>query len=120
MKTLAAFAAFAVVATAAAPARAGSVLKTPPVRAATADVDCMVLQTVDENSSAIARLRDGTGAVVDGGTPYPIYLGVNNPAAANNVSGFYYCEFEGLGKGLRAYISLEDGAQTVLMLPATR
>jgi hypothetical protein len=120
VKPFAALALLALAATAAAPARAGSILRTPPVLAATADVDCMVLQSVDENSSAIARLRNGTGTVVDGGTPYPVYLGVNTAAAANNVTGYFYCEFEGLAKTMRGYISLEDAGQTVLMLPAAR
>jgi hypothetical protein len=110
----------ALAATAATPARAGSVLRTPPLLASTADVDCLVLQSVDENSAATGRLRSGTGAVVDGGTPYPVYLGVNTVAAANNVSGYHYCEFEGLAKTMRGYISLEDAGQTVLMLPASR
>jgi hypothetical protein len=120
VKTFAALAFLALAASAATPARAGTVLRTPPLLASTADVDCMVLQTVDEDSAATARLRNGTGTVVDGGTPYPVYLGVNNPASANNVTGYYYCEFDGLAKTMRGYISLEDGGQTVLMLPATR
>jgi hypothetical protein len=120
VKTLAALALLALTATAAEPARAGSVLRTPPLLASTADVDCVVLQSVDEDSSAVARLRNGTGVVVDGGTPYPIYLGLNNPAGASNATGYFYCEFEGLAKTMRGYISLEDGGQTVLMLPAIR
>lgn len=119
MRTLVAFLLPALLA-AAAPAAAGSLLSTPPLRADTADVDCMVLHLGSEDGSAIGRLKNGLGAVVDGGSPYPIYPGLNNPASATNATGYFYCEFEGLAKGMRGYISLEEGDQTVLMLPASR
>jgi hypothetical protein len=104
----------------AAPASAGGLLVTPPVLADTANVVCLVNHLGDDNTAATASVRNATGVVVDGGSPYPIYPGLNSPASQVNVTGFYYCVFEGLTKEMRGYIMLNDGGQSALVLPASR
>jgi hypothetical protein len=102
------------------PAAAGSLLTTPPVHANNDDVICVVQYVGEEDTAATATLRNLTGVAVDGGSPYPIYTGVNTPAGQANATGYFYCVFEGLTKEMRGYIALEVGDQSTVVLPATR
>ncbi len=120
MKIRAAFVSLLVCLAGAARASAGSLLVTPPVLADTANVVCLVNHLGDDNTAAIARLHNATGVLVDGGSIYPIYPGLNSPAGGVNVTGYYYCSFEGLTKEMRGYIVLNDGGQSTLVLPASR
>ena len=120
MKLRVAFVSWLALLAGAAPAAAGSLLATPPVQASTADVICMVNHLGDDDTAAIARLYQGAAVFVDGGSLYPIYPGLNNPAGQTNVTGYFYCVFEGLTKEMRGYIMLNDGGQSVIVLPATR
>jgi hypothetical protein len=103
----------------AAPASAGGVLATPPVWAFDATVLCGVQNLGDEPASVVGSLRDSTGNVLSGNTVTvePGYVPV---AAADEVTGYRYCTFEGLTKGLRGYIMVVESGSSTLVLPATR
>jgi hypothetical protein len=106
---------------AATPAAAGGVLVTPPVFADTAGhVVCMVQNLTGEYAGVTGRLRDVDADVVSEGIDVPIPPGVGSAASEPNATGVFYCEFEGLGKGLRGFISLNDGGQSQLVLPTSR
>lgn len=105
----------------AAPAAAGSVLVTPPVFADTAGlVACIVQNLTGEYVGASGRQRDSDAAIVDENFDAPIPPGVGSVASEANATGVFYCEFDGLGKGLRGFIHLNDGGQSQIVLPASR
>jgi len=104
----------------AAPAAAGGALVTPGLFADTANVVCLVQNLGDTTTTATAHLYDADGDLVAENFDYPAYPGLNAPASGLNVTGAFYCVFEGLGKGLRGFISLNEGNQSVLVLPAGR
>lgn len=120
MKTRFALASVLALLAGAAPAAAGGALFTPTVSVSSADVYCVVQNVGLETASVTARLHNGSGAVVDQTAGYPIYTGVNSPAADLDATGWFYCSFEGLGKGLRGFIVVNESGQTVLLVPASR
>jgi hypothetical protein len=101
-------------------ARAGSVLVTPPALVSNDSVICVVSFLGDESTTATATLRDASGGLVSGGEPHAIDPGLSSPATAGPVSGWYYCTFEGLRKGMRGYLVVNEGGQSTLVLPASR
>jgi len=96
------------------------VLVSPPVFADTANVVCLVQNIGDTPTTATAHLYDADGDLISENFDYPAYPGLNSPASGMNVTGAFYCVFEGLGKGLRGFISLNDGGQSQVVLPAGR
>ena len=105
----------------AAPASAGGMLVTPPVFADTAGlVACMVQNLTGEYVSGSGRLRDADAEIVAQSSDSPIPPGVGFVASEANATGAFYCEFDGLGKGLRGFITLNDGGQSQLVLPTIR
>jgi hypothetical protein len=105
---------------AAAPSSAGGVLMTPPVHAENATVMCGTTYSGDESTSAIATLYNSSAAVLDGGVPTAVDPGVSQLAVAINTTGYFYCTFQGLTKGMRGYILLIVDGQSELVLPASR
>jgi hypothetical protein len=104
-----------------APAAAGSVLVTPPVFADTAGlVACVVQNLTGEYVAGAGRLRDVDSDIIDESTDTPIPPGVGFVASEANATGVFYCEFDGLGKGLRGFITLNDGGQSQIVLPTIR
>lgn len=110
--------AFAALALAAAPATAKP-LFTPPVGVVgTATAACVAqnLTTKPRSVSATLRNQDGTALLSDD-------VAVPAGAVVTLVSGDedygFYCEFEGLGKGVRGYLHVYDG-NTLGLYPATK
>jgi hypothetical protein len=110
--------AFAALAIAAAPA-AAKPLFTPPVGVnGTATAGCIAqnLTTKARNVSAILRNQDGTALMAHEDVVPP-------GAVLTFVSGDsdfgFYCEFEGLGKGVRGYMHVYDST-TLGLYPATK
>lgn len=101
-------------------ARAGSVLVTPPALLNNDTVVCVVSFLGVESTSGTATLRNSAGALVSGGEPSAIDPGLSSLASAGLVSGWYYCTFEGLRKGMRGYLVVNEGGQSTLVLPASR
>ena len=104
----------------AAPAAAGGVLVTPPVFADTAGLVACVVQNLTASTSRAGRLRDADADIIDESTDTPIPPGVGFVASEANATGVFYCEFDGLGKGLRGFITLNDGGQSQIVLPTIR
>ena len=110
--------AFAALALAAAPAAARP-LFTPPVGVAgTATAACMAqnVSTKPRNVSAILRNQDGTALMAHEDVVPP---GAVLAFVAGDADFGFYCEFEGLGKGVRGYMHVYDST-TLGLYPATK
>lgn len=105
---------------AAAPASAGGALSTPPVWAQGATVLCLVQNLGAGPVTVVGSLRYSDGSVASSNS-VAVDPGSIPVAAQDDVTGYRYCAFEGLTKGVRGYVMVvESGSSSRLVLPASR
>jgi hypothetical protein len=110
--------AFAAIALGSAPA-AAKPLFTPPVGVSgTATAGCIAqnLTTKPRNVGATLRNQDGTALMAHEDVVPP---GAVLTFVAGDADFGFYCEFDGLGKGVRGYIHVYD-SNTLGLYPATK
>jgi hypothetical protein len=105
----------------AASASAGT-LTSPPAALETGSVIGCLVQNLDSKQREVtARLVLADGSVLDEEVDLPVLPGavltVNSVASPNFG---VYCQFEGLNKKLRGFLHLQEGDQTILLLPAAK
>jgi hypothetical protein len=94
-------------------------LFTPPVGVnGTATAACVVQNVTTKARSVSAVIRDQSGGQILAHEESVPAGAVVTFVSADQDYGFY-CEFEGLGKGVRGYMHVYDGT-TLLVLPAAK
>jgi hypothetical protein len=101
-----------------APAAAASTSFTPPVSADMAESAGCLVQNLDTRPRTVtATLRGQDGASLDTATVEVAPGAVSTLAATTGQFGVY-CEFQGLRRRVRGFVNVNDGATTLLVLPA--
>lgn len=102
----------------AAAAHAAKASFTPPVGADNAESAGCLVQNLDPQPRTVtATLRDQAGVSLDSGTAEVAPGAVLTLATTTGQFGVY-CEFQGLSRRVRGFVNVNDGATTLLMLPA--
>ena len=102
-----------------APAAAAKVMSTAPgFGGVGSDVQCVVQNLDTKEHTVTARILLPDGVLIAGPTSFPV--AANNVVVLLNIGGHVYCQFEGLSRKVRGWLTVIDSAGTRVMLPAVK